>query len=80
MTSGAVTELCRCTLFSDLSGGRQPEAEVLVINRRNLQALGVSEGVLLAEFAELCLAPRSAINYTQPSERYHLSSSMSSPS
>ena len=43
-------------LFSDLSGGRQPEAEVLVINRRNLQALGVSEGVLLAEFAELvCL-------------------------
>ena len=58
-------------LFSDLSGGRQPEAEVLVINRRNLQALGVSEGVLLAEFAELCLAPRSAADYTQLAKEYH---------
>lgn len=58
-------------LFSDLSGGRRPEAEVLVINRRNLQALGVSEGVLLAEFAELCLAPRSAADYTQLAKEYH---------
>lgn len=58
-------------LFSDLSGGRQPEAEVLVINRRNLRALGVSEGVLLAEFAELCLAPRSAADYTQLAKEYH---------
>ena len=58
-------------LFSDLSGGRRPKAEVLVINRRNLQALGVSEGVLLAEFAELCLAPRSAADYTQLAKEYH---------
>ncbi len=58
-------------LFSDLSGGRQPESEMLVINRRNLHALGVSEGVLLAEFAELCLAPRSAADYTQLAKEYH---------
>ena len=44
---------------------------MLVINRRNLQALGVSEGVLLAEFAELCLAPRSAADYTQLAKEYH---------
>ena len=58
-------------LFSDLSGGRQPKAELLVINRRNLKALGVSEGVLLAEFSELCLAPRSAADYTQLAKEYH---------
>jgi len=58
-------------LFSDLSGGKRPEAESLVINRRHLQALGVSEGVLLAEFAELCLAPRSAADYTQLAKEYH---------
>lgn len=58
-------------LFSDLSGGRQPEPKVLVINRRNMGALGVSEGVLLAEFAELCLAPRSAADYTQLAKEYH---------
>ncbi len=58
-------------LFADLSGGRQPEAGVLVINRRNLRALGVSEGVLLLEFAELCLAPRSAADYTQLAKEYH---------
>lgn len=58
-------------LFADLSGGRQPEAELLVINGRNMQALGVSEGVLLAEFAELCLAPRSAADYTQLAKEYH---------
>lgn len=58
-------------LFSDLSGGKRPEAASLVINRRHLQALGVSEGVLLAEFAELCLAPRSAADYTQLAKEYH---------
>ena len=58
-------------LFADLTGGRKPEAKVLVINRRNMQAVGVSEGVLLAEFAELCFAPRSAADYTQLAKEYH---------
>ena len=58
-------------LFADLTGGRKPEAKVLVINRRNMQAVGVSEGVLLAEFGELCLAPRSAADYTQLAKEYH---------
>ena len=58
-------------LFADLTGGRKPKAKVLVINRRNMQAVGVSEGVLLAEFAELCFAPRSAADYTQLAKEYH---------
>lgn len=69
--SSTGTSLPLTKLFADLSGGRQPEAELLVIHRRNMQALGVSEGVLLAEFAELCLAPRSAADYTQLAKEYH---------
>lgn len=70
-TPGANTSSPLHKLFSDLSGGKRPEAASLVINRRHLQVLGVSEGVLLAEFAELCLAPRSAADYTQLAKEYH---------
>ena len=43
---------------------------MLVINRRNLQALGYRK-VFYSEFAELCLAPRSAADYTQLAKEYH---------
>lgn len=58
-------------LFSDLSGGKRPEPAVLVVNKRNLQVSGVSEGVLVVDFAELCLAPRSASDYTQLAKEFH---------
>ena len=58
-------------LFSDLSGGTQPESTVLVVNKRNLQVSGVSEGVLLADFGDLCLEPRSAADYTQLAKEFH---------
>ena len=59
------------TLFSDLSGGKHPVPSALVVNHRTLQALGVSEGVLLADFKTLCLEPRSAADYTQLAKEFH---------
>lgn len=58
-------------LFSDLTGSKEAEPSVLVVNRRDLSALGVSEGVLLVDFSELCLAPRAAADYTQLAKEFH---------
>ena len=58
-------------LFSDLTGGKQPEPAQLAVNKRTVQVLGVAEGVLLADFADLCLAARSAADYTQLAKEFH---------
>ncbi len=58
-------------LFSELSGGKLPNAGTLVVNKRPLTYCGRSEGVLMASFAQLCLSARSAMDYTQLAREFH---------
>ena len=58
-------------LFGSLTGGKTAEPGILLINKRSLSYVGMSEGVLLMSFAELCLSSRSAMDYTSLAREFH---------
>ena len=58
-------------LFADLTGGKIPEAGVMMLNKRALEFAGRSEGVLFVSFEALCLSPRSAMDYLQIAKEFH---------
>lgn len=58
-------------LFADLTGGKVPESGVMTLNKRSLAYSGRSEGVLFVSFEDMCLSPRSALDYTQIAKEFH---------
>ncbi len=58
-------------LFTDLTGGKPPELGVMTLNKRPLAYVGRSEGVLFVSFEDMCLSPRSAMDYTQVAREFH---------
>ena len=58
-------------LFTDLTGGKIPEAGIMTLNKRALAYEGRSEGVLFVSFDAMCFSPRSAMDYMQIAKEFH---------
>ncbi|AHF78665.1 hypothetical protein Sant_3685 [Sodalis praecaptivus] len=71
---GGETDRAMARMFSALAGKHlalEGDAPALEINHRPLPTLGVTDGVVALDFAELCGGARSQNDYIVLSERFH---------